>query len=277
LEDYYAILGVDHEASPASIKLAYRRMAREKHPDRNLNFTETEKRVLSLHMAQLNGAYAVLSDATKRREYDEKLRIMDTLYGKTASHATATVTVTKSATVTKSGTKSNSSERVQPSHDADLILMRDLSKHIRSTLLANQKDFSWKETVLEGFDWGLECVSWATHYCVAGRAFAVLDPAAAKKFANYSEVVLTQCARSLRKSHFLFLIPFQQVSQWESVSAVFNRLCSPENRETRVGGPVGIVLFDVRRVRTLRVGRQLKEKPFEEVLLCLGPELMNSR
>ena len=283
MEDYYAILGLDPGASPESIKLAYRRLARESHPDRNINSTEAEKSVLSLHMTHLNGAYAVLSDATRRREYDEKLRILGTLNGNTVSCVTKTATVIKTATVTKTpaatgtATKPNASHRVQPPHDADLTLVREFSKQLRSNLLANRKGFSWKEIALEGFDWGLECVSWTTHYCVAGRGFAVLDPAAAKKFANYSEVVLTRCNRSVRKSYFLFLLPFQQLSQWESVSAEFNRLFSSENREARLDIPVGMVLFDAQRGSTLRVGRQLKEKHFKELLLCLGPELMNSR
>jgi hypothetical protein len=112
---------------------------------------------------------------------------------------------------------------------------------------------------------------------VAGRGFPVLDPAAAKKFANYSEVVVTQFNRPVRKSHFLFMLPFQHLSQWESVSAEFNRLFSSENREARPAAPIGIILFDARRGRTMQVGGQLKEKYFEELLQCLGPELMNSR
>jgi curved DNA-binding protein CbpA len=270
LDDYYAVLGLDPGASPESIKLAYRRLARENHPDRNMNSTETQKSVLSLHMMQLNAAYAVLSDVTQRREYDEKMKILGTLNGTTGSRVAGTATVT-------GVTKSNASHRVKTSHDAELILVRDFSKQLRSNLLSNRKGFSWKETVLEGFDWGLESVSWTTHYCVAARGFAVLDLVAAKKIANYSEVVFTRFNRSIRKSHFLFLLPFQQLSQWESVSVQFNRLFSSESRERKFDIPVGIILFDAQRGRTLRVGGHLKEKQFEELLLCLGPELMNSR
>jgi curved DNA-binding protein CbpA len=258
LEDYYAVLGLDPEASPESIKLAYRRLARENHPDRNIDCTEAERRVLSTRMAELNGAYAVLSDAARRREYDDKLRILNTLTGSTVLGATKTAT--------KTAAKHHSSHRAQPSHDAELTLVREFSKQLRSNLQSNRKDFSWEEIVLEGFDWGLESVSWSSHYCVAARAFPVLDPAAAKKFANYSGVVVARCNRSIRKSHFLFLLPFQQMSQSESVSAEFNRLISGENRETRLDVPIGIVLFDARRGRTLRVGGKLQEKRFEELV-----------
>ena len=43
MEDYYAILGLDQGASPESIKLAYRRLARESHPDRFVNSSEADK------------------------------------------------------------------------------------------------------------------------------------------------------------------------------------------------------------------------------------------
>jgi hypothetical protein len=266
LEDYYAILGLDREASMESIKLAYRRLARENHPDRNIDSTDAEKSALSTRMAELNAAYAVLSDANRRREYDDKLRILNTLSGSTVLGATKTAT--KSAT--KSATKPHTTRRVQPSHDDELTLVREFSKQLRSNLQAHRKEFSWKETVLEGFDWGLESVSWCSYYCVAARAFSVLDLAAAKKFANYSEVVVTQNYRSIRKSHFLFLLPFQQLTQSESVSAEFNRLMSSEKREARPDVPIGIVLFDARRGRTLRVGGTLREKRFEELVISLG-------
>ena len=275
MEDYYAILGLDPGASAESIKLAYRRLARENHPDRNINSSDAEKSALSLQMAQLNGAYAVLSDASRRREYDEHLRILGQLSGNSVARDTKVSTGPKPASSSAKAAKPNGSTRVQPSQDADSTLARDFSNQLRSNLMANRKGFTWKETVLEGFDWGLESVSWATHYCVGGRGFADLDTAAAKKFANYSQVVITRSNRPFRKSRFLFLLPFQHLTQWESVSAEFNRLVSGESRESKLNVPVGLVLFDLRRGRAMRVGMQLKEKPFEEVLQCLGSELLN--
>jgi DnaJ-class molecular chaperone len=64
-KDYYGILGVPKTASQAEIKKAYRRLARELHPDTNKD-PEAEKR-----FKEANEAHAVLSDAEKRRQYDE--------------------------------------------------------------------------------------------------------------------------------------------------------------------------------------------------------------
>lgn len=61
---YYAVIGVDAEADGASIKAAYRRRAMELHPDRNSSSAATSQ------FQRLNEAYAVLSEADSRAEYD---------------------------------------------------------------------------------------------------------------------------------------------------------------------------------------------------------------
>jgi len=63
--DYYQVLGVDRNADLATIKKAYRRLAVENHPDRNPGDHEAEER-----FKEAAEAYAVLSDADKRRTYD---------------------------------------------------------------------------------------------------------------------------------------------------------------------------------------------------------------
>jgi len=64
-KDYYATLGVPKTASQADIKKAYRRLARELHPDTNKE-PDAEKR-----FKDANEAHAVLADPEKRKQYDE--------------------------------------------------------------------------------------------------------------------------------------------------------------------------------------------------------------
>jgi DnaJ-class molecular chaperone len=67
--DYYQILGIDQKASPRQIKDTYRKQAFKYHPDRNRKNPEAAEK-----MKRVNEAYAVLSDAAKRREYDAMRR-----------------------------------------------------------------------------------------------------------------------------------------------------------------------------------------------------------
>ncbi len=62
--DYYQVLGVSKKASAHQIKDAYRKLAFKYHPDRTREAGNADR------MKQINEAYAVLSDLTKRREYD---------------------------------------------------------------------------------------------------------------------------------------------------------------------------------------------------------------
>ena len=63
--DLYKTLGVDKKASPDEIKKAYRKLARENHPDANQGDAAAEER-----FKEIQGAYDTLSDAEKRKQYD---------------------------------------------------------------------------------------------------------------------------------------------------------------------------------------------------------------
>jgi curved DNA-binding protein len=72
--DYYKILGLDKTASVKDVKKAYRKLARKYHPDVNPNDPAAEK-----NFKEINEANEVLSNADKRKKYDE--------YGKDWAHA----------------------------------------------------------------------------------------------------------------------------------------------------------------------------------------------
>jgi molecular chaperone DnaJ len=63
--DYYEVLGVSRSASAEELKRAYRKLALQYHPDRNPNDPQAESR-----FKEVNEAYEVLSDQSKRQRYD---------------------------------------------------------------------------------------------------------------------------------------------------------------------------------------------------------------
>ena len=64
--DYYEVLGVSKDADEATIKKAYRKLAKKYHPDTNPGDKEAEAK-----FKEASEAYAVLSDSEKRRQYDQ--------------------------------------------------------------------------------------------------------------------------------------------------------------------------------------------------------------
>ena len=70
-KDYYEILGVPPAAPVKEIKRAYKNLARKLHPDQNPGDAAAEER-----FKEVSGAYDVLGDAEKRKEYDEVRRMV---------------------------------------------------------------------------------------------------------------------------------------------------------------------------------------------------------
>jgi molecular chaperone DnaJ len=65
-KDYYAVLGVPKDADKTAIRKAYRKLARQYHPDANAGDSKAEEK-----FKEISEAYDVLSDDDRRREYDE--------------------------------------------------------------------------------------------------------------------------------------------------------------------------------------------------------------
>ena len=65
-QDYYTTLGVSRDASEADIKKAFRKLARQHHPD-----VAKDKKAAQEKFKQINEAYDALSDPEKRKKYDQ--------------------------------------------------------------------------------------------------------------------------------------------------------------------------------------------------------------
>ncbi len=79
--DYYRILGLSRAASPDDIKKAFRRLARQYHPDLHSGAAKSE---MERKFKELNEAYEVLSDPEKRKQYDQ--RSSSTAWSRSETH-----------------------------------------------------------------------------------------------------------------------------------------------------------------------------------------------
>ena len=68
MKNYYAVLGLESDASATAIKSAYRKKASELHPDKNADADAPER------FREVQQAYELLADAAKRHAYDESRR-----------------------------------------------------------------------------------------------------------------------------------------------------------------------------------------------------------
>src|SRR5687768_1612197 len=69
-KNYYDVLGVPETATAKDITRAYRKLARQHHPDANSGDNKSEER-----FKEISAAYDVLGDEAKRKEYDEVRRL----------------------------------------------------------------------------------------------------------------------------------------------------------------------------------------------------------
>lgn len=69
-KDFYQVLGVPDSATPAEVKKAYRRLAKQYHPDANPNNPQAADR-----FKEISEAHGVLSDTDKRKHYDQMRRL----------------------------------------------------------------------------------------------------------------------------------------------------------------------------------------------------------
>ena len=70
---HYQVLGVPDSAGAEQVRRAHRQLARVLHPDRQAGATPAERSLAERRMREINAAWTVLSDPTRRRDYDRQL------------------------------------------------------------------------------------------------------------------------------------------------------------------------------------------------------------
>lgn len=264
MKDFYAILGLDSDASPASIKVAYRRLALENHPDRVIHVDKEAQQQASSRMADLNEAYSVLSDSRQRREYDSKYMAQAAPQAEEAGPSVAEAM----DDALKAAAPAVTRPRTRPGADVLSNVVRQFSQQTRKELV-NQKSFAWTERRFEGFDWALNASFWLASYWVGVRGFATADRAAVQKFTNYANLAIDKHKSYLRANYFLLLFPFQRLTDAEYIVGQCQRLTQSAGRGTLQGTNTVIVLWDVTRDTNRAYGPKVQDKRFLHLVQTL--------
>jgi hypothetical protein len=261
LKDYYSILGLDSDASSESVKLAYRRLAREAHPDRFGKHGSEAQAQASARMAELNEAYEVLSDARRRKEFDKEFRAWQA--GEAPEAPAAPAPAPEPAMQTPAPVRPRARTTAVISSVVD-----QLSTQFLNELLSDRRIFSWKEKRLEGFDWALEAGFLLANYHIALRGFAAADPAAAQKFTNYATLAVEAARSMLKRNFFLFLMAFQRVADLDQVQALCRRFAGGDAVQ-QPGTRAMIFLLDTHG-HGLPCGPRIDDKRYNQLLAKLG-------
>jgi len=108
VRNYYEMLGVDKNAPSNEIKKAYRTLAIKYHPDRNLGNKAAEEK-----FKDINEAYEVLSDQTRRVQYDESLKPKSFFRGNAANNRSGATSNTATRTRNRVSTDNYRPERIK--------------------------------------------------------------------------------------------------------------------------------------------------------------------
>jgi len=266
VKDYYTILGLDADASPESIKVAYRRLAREAHPDRAGHKSADAQAAASAVMAELNEAYSTLSDNLRRKNYDEEFRKWQ------AKTATAVAEPEPEPGAAPLEPEAPQPQRPAPRQSAQVVsnVVSQFSTQVHSRLMQNSPSFKWRGVRMEGFDWAMNSGFLLAEYFVALRGFSTMDLASAAKLTNYATMAIERSRRMIKKNNYLLLAPFQRMREPEQVLAACRRFAGGSGDGALAGAQIQIVLMDVTHGRSVPCGPKIEDKRFDELMQRLG-------
>lgn len=252
---------MDANASEQSIKVAYRQLARENHPDLVQGRGADAVAQASALMLRINEAYRVLSNKHLRREYDKSL----------TSGATFVETMHAAPSVESAAAAAPARSRpvgFGPGHDVADSIVGGFANAFKKDMTAAAGNFKWSDVKLEGFDWASSASFWTSQYILAMRGFAKADLPSAKKFSNYCDLAIESSAHPLKKTYFLFFFAFQKASD-QQVPLLLRRFCANENGE-RSAAPACVVLLDAVRRKSLLLGPLPDDDRYAKMLKGLG-------
>lgn len=245
-KDYYAILDVPPDASARLIKENHRLMVQRYHPD--LYKVPEEAEAATRRMAEINEAYAVLSDKKRRAEYDVRK--------KAAAVPSSAPTSTPKPKVDWEATKTPSVPKAAASNPAlDEAVAEEFLESLRKLVSHRGSAMKLREENEKPWLWSFSGGTWSKSCWVSLARLPELN-------VNPLRTILTQCAHIVGKrgsgwkdSFFVFVLATESISDGENTLKLCRSYCNEKENSTR-GRLVNIVILDLKRRRSIVCGKR---------------------
>lgn len=272
VKDYYFILGVERGASAQSIKAAYRRLAREHHPDFVTSQDDAIQAQASVRMAELNEAYDILSNSDARRAYDESWQQFS-MNGSSFTARPAVIVTPEDleiAAVLEARTRPRPTDRVTGS------VVTAFAKRLCQELIDSRGGLVWKRNDRDGFNWSLTASAWPARFWVHMRSVEALDPGVAERYTERAGSAVRASKRLVGRDSSLFVLAFYRLEDPDQVTTMCRRFRDEAAKLVGSGGDVNLALIDVVHARMLPYGPSPADSRFAEVIRSIGLNLGRS-
>jgi curved DNA-binding protein CbpA len=227
IKDYYHLLGVPRGAPLEEIKTAYRRLARECHPDKVAQLTPEEQQSATVTMRELNEALDTFSDPRRRAEYDETIRLIPERKPRREvqvpaaappPRTTSPLPAPQPATAAQPPASASASKPPAPAPPAPESRGLNREEQVKKWQeVLRQLPLEWREIEARNWQWGWEAASFRRRLVVAYRHQENLSLLSIRTLVGALERLVDEHRSSLRSTVVIALVTSERLMDVRTV------------------------------------------------------------
>jgi curved DNA-binding protein CbpA len=258
--DYYAVLGLPQGSSLAIIRVAYRNLASQYHPDKFSGASADEQIAANIRMVELNEAMSVLGNVAKRSAYDREL--------KAAVRSAARTQPRQTAKPDSPPPPQKPEAPARPSSQAPAPRSPSIESRVAALRMRiHSLPLQWKSLTLPSWAWSVESGSSGRPLFIAHQhadSFEVKDIQSLDQAIDH---VLKERKEKLRSPWLIILLSCKRVSDPNRLLLALDAVVK-RNRGWLNKRPM-VVLYDEGSARVLKVGEIPEHDHMDRILNML--------